>query len=88
MAKLQNYLDTSVNQPYLITFKNTSTKYFVNPDDIGKFLNKRQNLQILSIKQFSTSKDNFKSVRKSDLKSFLSWNTEAIEELKRRNFIK
>ncbi|MFK7947841.1 MAG: hypothetical protein AB8G11_09635 [Saprospiraceae bacterium] len=83
-----NYLDTSLNHPFLLKFKNSSTKYFINPDDLGAFLYARKELFLDSIKEYNAAKDNFKIVSKTNLKIMLSWNTEALEELKRRNFIK
>lgn len=86
--KTYNYLDTSFNQPYLIKFQNTNTKFFINPDNLGAFLYARKELILDGVKEYNSTKDNFKTVSKTTLKSSLSWNTEAIIELRRRNFIK
>jgi hypothetical protein len=86
--KTYNFLDTSLNKPYLIKFQNTNTKFFINPDNLGAFLYARKELILDSIKEYNNAKDNFKTVSKTTLKNYLSWNTEAIQELRRRNFIK
>jgi hypothetical protein len=84
-----NYINADFNTFLIqIKFKSNNNLFMCSADQIGSILKKHNNSgKNIVIKQFCSHKLSFKRISKSDLKTFVSWNTETTLELEKINFI-
>ena len=86
---MKNTVNTMIDI-YLVSFKGLTTKFIFDsePETLGNLIQKYGKYGINYIKYFDRANDKFKKMSKDDVKRFFSYDTHAILELEKINFIK
>lgn len=79
---------TTENEILLISFRGVTPKYLSTIGDLGDCIRINNKHGINYIKRFHPSKDAFKPISKSVLKLLISYNTDALIQLEKLNYLK
>lgn len=80
----------STNRPvYMVKFLNSTEAFIFGSDAevLGNLIQSNNSIGIDYLKQFEPSKGTFKKMSKEAVKSWFSYDTHSIEQLKKINFI-